>query len=107
MRLRFVLTAAALLSTPFTASALLWCTYRRYSWPHTFATSAQSASCVVALPCSAGRAHFALLPLRYDKNKGTSPRNVCVPAYLSSGIFCAVLSTLYAVAVDMSNPFDM
>jgi hypothetical protein len=45
--------------------------------------------------------------LRFDKNKGTSPRNVCVPAYLSSGIFCAVLSTLYAVAVDMSNPFDM
>ena len=43
----------------------------------------------------------------FDKNKGTSPRNVCVPAYLSSGIFCAVLSTLYAVAVDMSNPFDM
>ena len=61
----------------------------------------------VALPRSAGRAHLALLPLRYDKNKGTSPRNVCVPAYLSSGIFCAVLSTLYAVAVDMSNPFDM
>lgn len=30
-----------------------------------------------------------------------------MPAYLSSGIFCAVLSTLYAVAVDMSNPFDM
>ena len=44
---------------------------------------------------------------RFDKNKGTSPRGVCVPAYLSSGIFCAVLSTLYAVAVDMSNPFDM
>ena len=46
-------------------------------------------------------------PCRFDKNKGTSPRGVCVPAYLSSGIFCAVLSTLFAVAVDMSNPFDM
>jgi hypothetical protein len=58
------------------------------------------------LHCPALQAELTL-PLRYDKNKGTSPRNVCVPAYLSSGIFCAVLSTLYAVAVDMSNPFDM
>ena len=56
--------------------------------------------------CARPHRKLSLLP-RFDKNKGTSPRNVCVPAYLSSGIFCAVLSTLYAVAVDMSNPFDM
>ena len=62
--------------------------------------------CVHQLRRSASRGADAPLR-RFDKNKGTSPRNVCVPAYLSSGIFAAVLSTLYAVAVDMSNPFDM
>jgi hypothetical protein len=42
----------------------------------------------------------------FDKNKGTSPRGLCVPGYLSSCVFCAVLSTLFAVAVDMSDPWD-
>jgi hypothetical protein len=42
----------------------------------------------------------------FDKNKGTSPRGMCVPGYLSCTVFCAVLSTLYAVAVDMSDPWD-
>ena len=62
--------------------------------------------CVLLYRAAAPQAEPCCL-LRFDKNKGTSPRNVCVPAYLSSGIFCAVLSTLFAVAVDMSNPFDM
>ncbi len=43
---------------------------------------------------------------RFDKSKGTSPRGTCVPGYLSSAVFCAVLSTLFAVAVDMSDPWD-
>ena len=47
-----------------------------------------------------------LRPHRFDKNKGISPRHICVPAYLGITIFCAVLSTLFAVAVDMADPWD-
>jgi hypothetical protein len=57
-------------------------------------------------PLRLTRRRAARPALRFDKNKGTSPRGVCVPGYLSSTVFCAVLSTLFAVAVDMSDPWD-
>ena len=41
----------------------------------------------------------------YNHNLGTSPRNVCIQAYLSSAVFSAVLSTLYAVAIELADPF--
>jgi len=42
----------------------------------------------------------------YNRGLGVSPQDVCIPAYLSSTIFSAVLCTLLRVANDIADPWD-